>query len=152
MTDTLLYSSIEIHAAHADQTAAHSNTIMYITVPGMTAKETAAIMEGDAEEAIRFVEDNAAVLSIYPLLIYNIEWDIRDADTITVAERDSRVNAAHDAVKEYFLSLTPDEATAETLEERLGAEFERLSAAHSDDVMTIRCAVDAIARESDLEQ
>ena len=144
MTDTLLYSSIEIHAAHANQTAAHSNTIMYITVPGMTAKETAAILEGDAEEAMRFTEDNAAVLNIYPLLIYNVEWDIHNMDAITVAERDSRINDIHSEIKEYWLGMSLEEIASETLESEIAAEFARISQAYSDDKMTIDCVIQSI--------
>ncbi len=141
MTDTLLYSSIEIHAAHADQIAAHSNTMMYITVPGMTAKETAAILEGDAEEATRFTKDNAAVLNIYPLLIYNVEWDIHNVDAITVAERDRRINDIHSEIKEYWLGMSLEETASEALENDIAAEFARISKAYSDETMMLDCVI-----------
>ncbi len=151
MTTTLQYSSTEISARHAGETPAHMSAVMYLTAQGKTAQEVAQIMAGNPEEAARFVEENAETLNTFPILIYYVEGLIRDAGAITVSERDTRVNSAHATLRDTFLSLTAEEAMADTLEESLGVTFEALSAAHSDAVMTVRFVVQGISRESDLQ-
>lgn len=151
MIATLQYSSTEIYAANTGDAAEHMGVVMYMTVPGMTANEVATTMAGDAEAAAKFATENAETLNIYPLLTYFVEETVHDPSAVTVSERDERINSAHAAVKETFLSLGEDVIMADTLEENLLAEFERLSAAYSDDAMTVRCVIQGVEREGDLE-
>lgn len=151
MATTLQYSSVEITAQHAGETPSYPGVVMYLTVPGKTAKEVDQIMQGNADEAAHFAEENAETLNTFPILLYYVEGLILDTGALTVSERDTRLRSIHTTLRDTFLSLTIDEAMANALEKQLEAEFEQLAAAYSDASMTIRCVVDGIARESDLQ-
>lgn len=144
---TLSYSSQEIFGEPV-----HMDSIMYMTTPDMTALELDEKKEAmQPEEWDHYFNENIQKFNMFPVLSYEIEAVVQDEASVTVSERDSRIDGIHSAIKEYFLGLTPEAAASETLEEELTAEFERLSVRNSDEKISIECRIQAVERDLDTE-
>lgn len=144
---TLSYSSQEIF-----EEPIHMGSIMYMTMPDMTALELDAKKEAmQPEEWERYFDENIQEINVFPVLSYEIEAVVQDEKSVTVFERDERINGIHSAIKAYFLGLAPEAAASESLEQELSAEFEALSAGNSDEKISIQCRIQAIERDLETE-
>lgn len=143
MQTTLSYSAQEIFGEPV-----HLGNIMYMTMPNMTAMEVSQKREQmQPDEWERYFEEHIADISVFPVLSYAIEANIQDPGAIMVSERDSKINDIHSAIKEFLLGLDAEAVMAETLEDDILAEFERLSTMYSDDKMMVECRIQSIERD-----
>lgn len=141
---TLTYSAAEIF-----NEPVHMGSVIYMTMPDITAKELSLKIEQmSLDDWDRFYEENISEISIFPALSYLIEADIPDSNALLLSERDGRLNEIHIAIKDYFLGLDTETVSSETLEENLLLEFERLSVFYSDEKIGVKCLIQDI--ESDI--
>lgn len=143
MQTTLSYSAAEMFGEPV-----HMGSVMYMTMPDMSAKELSQkreLMQSDEWE--HFYQDNIADISIFPVLSYEIVANIPDSQALLVSERDDRLNHIHAAIQTYFLNMDAQTALAETLEDDVLTEFKRISTIYSDDKMIVECRIQTIERD-----
>lgn len=134
MRSTLNYSSQEIFGEPV-----YIGHAAYITARGVTAAEMLQKeQEMDAAEYSSYIDGMIADIDLYVTILYNIEYDIADADTLLVAQRDSTLNGARAAIDEFVVGLSEEEILAGDIEQVLAARFEELSRQYSSEAMTVR--------------
>ncbi len=142
---TLEYSAQELFGEPVIQ-----DQVSYQTMPSMTAADLAKKKQSmPPDEWAAFFQEHIAEINVFPVLSYSIEFLLPHPESLTVAERDSRLNHVRSGVRDYLLALSPEAVQAESLESDLSAELDRLSIAQSDDDMTIICTVQGLERNVD---
>lgn len=143
METTLAYAAQEIFGEPV-----LLGSVMYVTLPGMTAVEVYEERERmAADEWAAFFEAHIEEIAVFPVLSYAIEEEIADEKALLVVERDRRMNGARDAIVSALLGLSEEEAAAEALWDVLEEAFERISAAFSDGEMTVVCRIQGLERD-----
>lgn len=143
METTLSYSSAEIFGEPS-----HMGSVVYMKTPNMTAAELSQKRNlMTTEEWDLYFQDNIADISIYLVLSYVIEATTPDSQNILVSERDSRLNNIHAAIETFVFNMDTESASADTFEDDVLNEFERISMMYSDDKMTVECEVQGVERD-----
>lgn len=143
METTLEYSAQEIFGEPV-----HQKTVFYMTMPGMSAADMSKKHEQmRPDEWAQYVEENLADIRTLAVLLYTIEADIPNPESITVAERDAKINDTHATIQDSFLRMSPEAVLDDSLEPTLSAMFETLSAVYSDDKMSVGCQILSLERD-----
>lgn len=150
--ESFVQTTLEYSAQEIFQEPVHTGSIMYMTMPGVTATELHGKKEEmPREEWNRFFEENIGDISIFPVLTYSITEAISDPETLLIAERDDRLNDTQASIANFFLGMDPEDALEETLWDRIESEFDSISAEHSDDKITISCQIQGLERDMEMK-
>ncbi|MDL2238009.1 YobA family protein [Christensenellaceae bacterium OttesenSCG-928-K19] len=143
MQTTLSYSAQEIFGEPA-----HLGSIMYMTLPGFTAKELHQKKEQMSfDEWNSFFEEHIAEINTWPVLFYSIEADIANPDTLLVSDRDSRIDDTHAAIIDFVIEMDEETAKADNMEDIVNTEFEKISDQQSDSQISIKCSMQGLERD-----
>lgn len=143
METTLSYSAQEIFGEPV-----HLGSVMYMTLPGYTAKELYQKKEQMSfDEWDSFFEEHIAEINIFPTLFYSIEADIANAEKLLISDRDGKLNDAQESIISFFVGLDEDVARAANIEDVVRLELEKISAQKSDISMSLICGIQGLERE-----
>ncbi|MDL2237467.1 hypothetical protein LJC56_06525 [Christensenellaceae bacterium OttesenSCG-928-K19] len=147
MDTTLDYSSQQIFGEPV-----HLGNVMYMTLPGVTAKELAQKKaEMDTETWDVYFDENIADIQIRGTLFYEIEYGITDPKVLPVEQRDSRLNAVREGIEEFVLGMEEAEIEADTAWQAIETKLAQMTGEYSDDDMTVKCRVQNLERMEDLD-
>lgn len=143
MQTTLSYSAQEIFGEPV-----HLGTVTYMTMPDMTAMDVFQKREQtQPDEWERYFQEMIADISVFPVLSYAIETNIPTPETLTVSERDSRINDIQAAIRKLLLGMDKEAVSAENLWDVIEAEFEMLSVEFSDAGIAVKCRMQGLERD-----
>lgn len=122
-----------------------SCTATKLSTPALTLEEAGKMqMELGTGAWIMFLEEHLEDATLYGNLYYFIHYDIADGDTYSVAQRESKLREAQNAVQAYMDSMPAETLESGGAEALFEEELDRLGPVMSDADITLTLSVSAL--------